>query len=170
MAKKSLSRKEEWRLVDGIPYEVSSYGRVRSLRAKIPMSLIEGKDGYLYIILRRRSLRINRLVCAAFHGPAPTKIHQAAHKDGNQRRNHKSNLYWATPKQNYADRIRHGTTLYGQKNPASKLKNSQALKIMRLKGFVSSTVLGERYKVDPRTIRYIWGRQRFKTVTDAAHH
>lgn len=72
----------------------------------------------------RRLIRANRLVCEAFHGPAPTDRHHAAHKNGIRLDNRKDNLYWATPKQNGADKIRHGTQVRGEKMGRSVLTDA----------------------------------------------
>ena len=76
------------------------------------------KSGYRQTKLIDRAglqkfVRVNRLVCEAFHGPAPTDQHQAAHKNGVRADNRAENLYWATPKENKADSIRHGTSVRG---------------------------------------------------------
>lgn len=113
-----MSSGEEWRIAFSFPdYEVSSLGRVRRLtpkRGAVVGQIIGtgvGSDGYHRIIVRengrKRSIRIHRLVCEAFHGPPPTKKHQTAHKDGSRTNNNSSNLYWATWAQNVEDRIEH---------------------------------------------------------------
>lgn len=66
------------------------------------------KDG------NRTLIRANRLVCEAFHGPAPSTAHHAAHSDGVKLNNRQENLYWATPKENMADRAKHGTQVKGE--------------------------------------------------------
>ncbi|WP_208609489.1 HNH endonuclease signature motif containing protein [Streptomyces atriruber] len=49
------------------------------------------------------------LVCVAFHGPRPTASHQVAHGDGDPTNNRPCNLRWATPAENSAGAVRHGT-------------------------------------------------------------
>jgi len=45
------------------------------------------------------TLQIGRLVCEAFHGPAPDDKSMARHKDGNSLNNQPENLCWATRKE-----------------------------------------------------------------------
>src|SRR3546814_19434090 len=65
------------------------------------------KSGYLAgnmcIEGQRKNFEVHRLVCEAFHGPAPDG-QQAAHKDGVRTNCYASNLRWATPASNTADR------------------------------------------------------------------
>lgn len=57
----------------------------------------------------------------AFVGPPPSPIHQAAHNDGNPHNDILSNLRWATPKENCADRVLHGTLRYGTRHARTKI-------------------------------------------------
>lgn len=81
----------------------------------------------------QRLVRANRLVCEAFHGPPPTSVHQAAHKNGINLDNRESNLYWATPKENKQDSIRHGTYAHGgrasNQHGRAKLSEDKVIKI-----------------------------------------
>lgn len=63
-----------------------------------------------------------RLICRAVFGPAPTRIHQAAHLDDDRTYDHWSNLAWQTPTQN-AGRVaqQNRKRMTGSKNPRYKL-------------------------------------------------
>lgn len=78
------------------------------------------KHGYATVRVKmdgkRKQFAVQRLVCDAFNGPAPTPKHHAAHRDGNKKNNHYRNLYWATAAENIADRERHGTTSRGKRH------------------------------------------------------
>ena len=117
-----VSGMERWRKVPNLPYEVSSAGRVRRVggwvvrRVYVPGRLRKvSTDKYGYGVVtvsyegKISTVRINRLVCAAFHGPAPSRRHQAAHADGTRRNNRAKNLSWKSPKQNEQDKRKHGT-------------------------------------------------------------
>jgi hypothetical protein len=75
------------------------------------------------------------LICEAFHGPRPSPAHEVAHNDGVKVHNHASNLRWATPKENAADRSKHGTQQSGSNHPFAKLLDEDVPVIRRLKLF-----------------------------------
>lgn len=122
----------EWRALSWLPsYEISENGLVRRCVAasSYPAGMIlqgtvipKGYRRYnLQVDGKYRALLANRLVCEAWHGPPPSGAHQAAHGDGNPKNDHWSNLRWATPKENEADKRLHGTSQVGERNPAAKL-------------------------------------------------
>lgn len=74
----------------------------------------------------------HRLVLLTFVGPPPTERHQGAHIDGNRYNNRLSNLRWALPKENSADRIRHGTQVSGSDHPNTRLSKIQIRAIRQL--------------------------------------
>jgi hypothetical protein len=124
---------ETWRPIAGRPgYEVSDFGRVRSLD-RVVRRLQHGRlvdvhykgvmlrlnpagNGYLNVNLGRgRSARVHSLVLEAFVGPRPAG-HQAAHADGDKLNNAAANLRWATPQENNADKRLHGTLQRGSRS------------------------------------------------------
>jgi hypothetical protein len=97
-------------------YAITDHGRVFS---KDGDELPRHPGKYLRVNMqhrdgRRRTAHLHRLVCEAYHGPAPSPIHHAAHWDGDKENNSASNLRWATPQENEADKVRHG------RRPASR--------------------------------------------------
>lgn len=101
-----MNRHEVWLPVkDYIDYEVSNYGRVRSLKfGKIKM--LKGrkrKKGYLHVILcndeKKSGFYIHRLVYETFVGEIPEGM-QIDHRDGNTQNNRLDNLRCVTPKEN----------------------------------------------------------------------
>lgn len=107
---------EEWRDIpryNGL-YEVSSYGRVKSKRAK---TRIVDKDsnimrekfdshGYKRVNLHTEDGKckaelVSRLVAEAFiPNPDPINFPHVGHDDDNKLNNHVSNLYWTNPTEN----------------------------------------------------------------------
>lgn len=116
-----------WMPVVGFPdYEVSDTGRVRrsrpdalnhACRVLVPWL---GNHQYPTVSLARdgRAFRrlVHRLVCEAFHGPAPTPGHQVAHGDGTRWNARADNLRWATRAENMRDCIAHGTRATGPRH------------------------------------------------------
>lgn len=131
---------EQWREIEGWPgYEVSDLGRVRSWkqRGKVRRTWVidrtvtprvlkhDIRNGYPSVLLvsieHGRSWKsIHRLVLTAFVGPMPTTTH-AAHGDGVKTNNRLSNLRWATPAENSADKAKHGTRQNGARAGTAKL-------------------------------------------------
>ena len=132
---------EQWRDIPGFEgiYQASSLGRIRSLDRMVRTKggalrrnagrilKASSKTRYAAILLcvngTKRTGLVHRLVCAAFHGPPPPGMH-AAHFDGDNRNNVPENLRWVTPKENCADRERHGTWAHGERVNTAKLKEN----------------------------------------------
>lgn len=111
---------EEWKPIQDYEelYEVSNYGRVRSLVdthrniRKEPKILKTGKNGkgYLHVTLwkkgKSKTFKLHRLVTNAFI-PNPQNLPQINHKDEDKTNNHVENLEWCTASYNnsYGTRI-----------------------------------------------------------------
>ena len=120
---------EVWKSIRGYEnlYEVSSYGRVRSLRHLVKQSgnkgttfsryyngkvitQREGIGGYIFVCLSngasKKTLRVHKLVAEAFI-PNPNNYPQINHKDENKSNNRVDNLEWCSPSYNcnYGTRI-----------------------------------------------------------------
>ena len=130
---------EIWKLVPAFEefYEVSSWGRVRSLERYVPavcgarslrlgrvLKPLKTPNGYLQVALSVGYVRtvklVHRLVLEAFVGPCPPRC-QACHQDNDRLNNRIVNLRWDTASANGLDKRRHGTALVGERNPASRL-------------------------------------------------
>lgn len=100
-----------------------------------------------------RTVRVHVIVCETWHGPRPAG-HEVAHGDGDRRNCSASNLRWATPQDNHADKRIHGTLVHGVQVAISKLTEADVREIRSAyaSGRVSQRALGERYGVTQRVI------------------
>lgn len=124
---------EKWLPVTGFEgyYEVSDYGRVRSverkvrdergfyrpIRSRILKQPFSG--GYPSVTLHRhplprRKVRVHHLVLETFVGPRPDGQH-GCHFDDNPLNNHINNLRWDTPTSNRLDETRNGNNVNANK-------------------------------------------------------
>jgi hypothetical protein len=119
----------DWRAVVGFKgrYEVAPDGRVRTVLSRVPrhykteLRTRPNEHGYPVVTLRAEDGRthcqtVHGIVARAFLGPCPEGM-QIAHSDGTRTNSHVSNLRYATPAENQADRLVHGTDRNGDKNP-----------------------------------------------------
>jgi hypothetical protein len=81
-------------------------------------------DGYRAVALchcgRRRDWKVASLVLTVFIGPRPKGMH-CCHNNGISTDDRLVNLRWDTPKGNIADTKKHGTCLFGERNPVAVL-------------------------------------------------
>ncbi len=127
-------------------YLVHREGAVYNRQGRVMTARVD-RYGYLAVRLnangRQAWKRVHRLVCEAWHGPAPEGAH-AAHLDGNRLNNQPSNLAWKTPAENNADKLRHGTHQAGSKHPRVKLTGEQveAIRLSPLASRAASRAFG----------------------------
>lgn len=134
---------EIWKPVVGYEglYEVSDQGRVRSLdkrvlcrggkTRRIPGRMLKPQKhsaGYSHVRLCERTLLIHALVLAAFVGPRMAG-RDCAHGNGIKTDNRLCNLRYATKSENQMDRVAHGTSGRGARNPMAKLTAQQVAEI-----------------------------------------
>lgn len=172
---------EEWLPVVGYEgcYEISNFGRVRSLprlsQGRWPkgywnkgriLRLQLAENGYLRVELNRdgshRRFPVHRLVSEAFIGPCPPG-RQIDHIDGNKLNNVIGNLEYVTPKENIrrAAELGNRRPVRGEKHYAAKLTDSQVSEIRRLKiEGMSDRQLGETFGVSRRHINRIVNKQK----------
>lgn len=132
-------------------YEVSDQGRVRSkdrvinfdgrwgetrrAQASTLLRPLKHSGGYNKVTLWKdgsaTQVLIHKAVLEAFVGKRPNGM-QAAHANGDKQDNRLSNLRWATPAENQADREGHGTGRIGRPHPVTRLGLDMARVIRRV--------------------------------------
>ena len=144
------SNVERWLPVVGWEglYEVSSWGRVRSLDRDIPrpdgsvqrrkgrlMRASINSKGYQHLSLHRNggstTRNVHTLVAEAFIGPRPENL-QVRHGQGGQLDNRPENLCYGTDVENKADKLRDGTHSRGERHGQAKLTSGKVLEARRL--------------------------------------
>lgn len=168
---------EIWKWVVGYEdvYQISNQGRVRSVdrvtrgrrrESQILKPIL--RKGYPSVNLCKAGTRlaceIHSLVLEAFVGSRP-KGHEACHFPDQNRANCRlDNLRWDTVKNNQADRIAHGTSQHGERNPRAKLRDIEVLFIRNSASTLSTSILSERFGIAPSTIRNIIQRRVWRHI------
>lgn len=117
--------------------------------------------GYPWVRYEGVSQFGHRLACILRHGRAPSPNHEAAHSCG---QGHKAcinprHLRWATPLENTADKLSHGTLKKGEDCYQSKLSSSEVKEIRALGGTMLQREIGALYGVDQSVISRVLSRK-----------
>lgn len=118
---------ESWKDVkeyEGL-YQVSTLGRIKSLKYKKVMLPAKGKDGYLKICFtknnKKKTIKIHRIVAENFI-PNPMNLSQVNHIDGNKNNNSVSNLEWCTQSENMQHAFKNHLIVRKKGKDSSKAK------------------------------------------------
>ncbi len=175
---------EKWENIEGYTgvYQISNYGRVKSLERYILNNLVgrvlqkeiimkhqSYSNEYKYVTLqidgKRNNKSIHRLIATAFI-PNPKNKPEVNHIDGNKTNNEISNLEWVTSSENKIHARDTGLVKYakGENTANAKLTTEQVRWIRRLKGKVTNTLLAEIYGVNQSTISLIINYKKWKHI------
>src|SRR5262245_55405966 len=107
---------------------------------------LAGDDGELH------KRYVHRLVLEACSEP-PEAGQETRHLNGDRFDNRIENLAWGTRAENTADRFRHGTVLFGERNPRARLTRDQVeeMRALYAAGGWSFKRLAARYGVTTMT-------------------
>lgn len=105
---------------------------------------------------------VSRFLCEDTRGAPPSPKHHAAHSCGNGHLGcvTKRHLRWATPKENNADKLVHGTAVRGEQSNLSKLTESDVRAIRALRGEMSQKDIAAKFGI---TYGGVWEIQTRKT-------
>lgn len=174
---------EIWKDIAGYEgyYQVSNYGRVKSLKRwvlsknnkKMPvkekiLKLQNDKDGYKTVELNKNSkgihFRVHRLVADAFI-PNPENKPEVNHINGIKYDNLLENLEWNTDLENRTHAIETGLQVQkGIGNGRSKLTEEQVLEIRLIGKSIFATILAKKYNVSNTVIGNIIKRKSWKHI------
>ena len=105
-------------------------------------------NGYLRVVIyiagKQHREFAHRMVARVFLGPCPPG-EQVCHYDGNRRNCSLSNLRYATPKENQADKIRHGTIPRGERHHQAKITESAVMDIRKSRGRETQASIARRH-------------------------
>jgi hypothetical protein len=137
----------------------------------LPWPFIRDRNGYGVFYHKGRKAFVHRVACEAIHGCAPTAKHEAAHSCGKGHEGcvNPRHLRWATPSENQADRIAHGTHCRGSRSKNAKLTELEAAQVLALKGQLSQRSIAKRFGVSAATIQAIHERRRWKHILHDSH-
>lgn len=96
---------EKWLDINGYEneYQISNFGRLKSIKSNMIMKPMVATNGYLIACLwkngKQRKFGIHRLVAAAFI-PNPNNYKEVNHKDEDKTNNNANNLEWCSHKYN----------------------------------------------------------------------
>ena len=129
-------------------------------------------DGYAKAQFGGKRIFVHRLLSERVNGAAPTERHMTAHNCGNGHLGcaNPRHLRWATPKENSADMVAHGTRLDGIRNPAAKLTEEQARAIRSYRGSMTNTALAESFGISVWTLYAIRSNRIWKCLETADAH
>jgi hypothetical protein len=111
-----------------------------------------------------RSKQAHRWICEIVHGEPPTPKHHAAHScgKGHEACVNPNHLRWATAKENFADKVVHGTNQCGERHGCAKLTEEQVLEIRRRSAAgETNAALSKEFGVVPSAIWNIFNRKRW---------
>lgn len=163
---------EEWRPIEGYEgYQVSNFGRVKSLKQHKPRILKPSinRDNYLiaYLFERQKmtTLTVHRLVAKAFI-PNPDNKPQVNHRDGCKINACATNLEWVTNGENLQHAFSTGLkkAQRGEENGMAKLKNNDAVYIRENPEGLTLEQLAREFGIDITNVSLI---QRGKTFKEA---
>lgn len=120
-----------------------------------------GYAGIRYAAASNRT--VHRLVCERVHGPCPPG-REAAHACGNRACVNPLHLRWATPVENAADKLVHGTTARGERHGGHKLSAVDVLAIRA--STLRPSELARRYGVTMTAITGIRRRKRWSWLLE----
>jgi len=149
-------------------YEISNYGRIKSLCGKVAMIRKQqtNRKGYCRIWLSNKGkykfARVHRLVLLSFKGGPPEGMEYVNHIDGDKSNNCLDNLEWVSHKSNIRHAITNGLIDRAfQKHPLSKAVHQLDPETNEIvKTYYSAGQAARAMGVHNQTIRNVAGKKK----------
>lgn len=145
-------------------YEISNYGRVRSLYNRYKMCEFKKpytrKDGYVVANLikdgKQTTFYLHRLVANHFIENDDINMTEINHIDGDKQNNHVDNLEWCTSQQNIIHSYKSNLSKIGFNRTSSKLTEEMVFKIPSLlKDGYSIKQISKLFNVSTTAIHHV---------------
>lgn len=178
-------KEEEWKDIAGYEgyYQISSYGRVRSLDRVIlskdnRIVNYKGKilntgltpNGYCYFITSKNDKRNKFLVHVAVAKAFVLNFYnkpQVNHINSWRADNHYKNLEWVTAKENKLHSVLNKSHAYGERNAFSKLTDKKAIEIYKLAhSNIPQKQIAKKYKISHYIVSKIKRKKLWKHIHD----
>lgn len=176
-ASKGLCNSHYWQLHKGRPLTPLSYRRNVRLPWMEQHVDYEGddcliwpfsrnKDGRPQVKISGKTKMAARVMCEMAHGKPPSPGLEAAHScgKGNEGCVNPNHLRWATPVENAADKVLHGTQVRGERCWNAKLRETTVRAIKELSHTVSVPALADLFGIEREHARRIVRGERWSHV------
>lgn len=123
-------------------------------------------NGYAWMKREGRMQYVSRLMCELVNGSPPSPNHESAHNCGKGRSGciNPTHLRWATPVENCADRVIHGTISRGEKHPKAKMTTDKVLLLRSLVGQHTHRNLAAMFGISHTAVQSIIKRKHWAHV------
>jgi hypothetical protein len=128
------------------------------MKGSIRKQVLNTNNGYLHLALSKDGVvtmvTVHQTIALTFHGKRPPG-QDVCHNDGDRINCRADNLRYGTKKENFADAIRHGVMLHGERHPRAKLTGPEVLEIRRLFGTMPQIEIARIFGISQGGIRAI---------------
>lgn len=166
---KSRNQKVTSRAPNGAPFAWLVAHRDHGGDDCLPWPFGRKPGGYGQLFHEGKNVGAHRLMCELVHGQPPANARAASHTCGKGHEGcvNPKHLVWKTPRENQADRLIHGTHLWGERHPQSRLTNGEVIAIIALRGKLPVAQVAQLFGTTPHNVSSIQMRASWRDVGKA---